>query len=78
MSPPKLEIKGEKGMSNLTFQEVAALAKAVDLTLSDDDIVEVTHRLNVILGRMDKISHPDLDDVAPIPFLPLEEVDDGQ
>ena len=55
MSPPKPEIIGEKAMSNLTFQEVAALARAVDLVLSDDDIVEVTHRLNVILGRMEKI-----------------------
>jgi len=65
-------------MSSLTFQEVATLASAVGLVMSDDDLVEVTHRLNVILGRMEKISHPDLDDVAPIPFLPLEDVDHGQ
>lgn len=65
-------------MSSLAFQEVATLASAVGLVMSDDDLVEVTHRLNVILGRMEKISHPDLDDVAPIPFLPLEYVDHGQ
>lgn len=65
-------------MSDLTFEEVAALARAVGLVLSDDDLVEVTHRLNVIIPGVERISHPDLDTVAPIPFPRGEEMDNGQ
>ena len=65
-------------MSDLTFEETAALSRVLGLVLSDDDLVEVTHRLNMIISRIETISHPDLDTVAPIPFLPLEEFDNGQ
>lgn len=65
-------------MADLTFEEVAALSRVLDLVLSDDDLVEVTHRLNMLISRMEAISHPDLDTVAPLPFLPLEDFDYGQ
>ena len=62
-------------MPDFTFEEVAALARVAGLALSDDDLTEVTHRLNVILAGVERISHPDLDTVDPVPFYPLDEVD---
>jgi hypothetical protein len=64
-------------MSDLTFNEVAALAKAAGVTLSEDDVVEVTHRLNVTISGVENFSHPDLYTIEPVPFRPLEEMDDG-
>ncbi len=64
-------------MSDLTFQEVAALAKASGVVVSEDDLEEVTHRLNVTITGVEEFSHPDLDSVNPLPFRPLEEVDDS-
>ena len=65
-------------MADLAFDEVAAIGRAVGLPIGDDDLVEVTHRLNVLLSVMAIISHPDLDVVVPTPYLPLEETEYGQ
>ena len=64
-------------MPDLAFDEVKVLARAAGVVLSDDDLVEVTHRLNVIVSGIERFSHPDLDASNPLPFRPLEEVDDG-
>ena len=63
-------------MSNLTLEEVAALAKAAGLVVSDDDLLEVTHRLNVTISGIEKFTHPALDTITPLPFRPLEDVND--
>jgi hypothetical protein len=65
-------------VAELTLQEVTALAKAVGLTLSQEDLVEVTHRLNTILCDMESISHPNLYKVDPLAFVPFEEGQNGQ
>lgn len=45
-------------MVDLTFEQVAALAGAVGLTIEDDELVEVTHRLNVVLSALETIEVP--------------------
>ena len=62
-------------MPDLSFDEVRVLAKASSLEVSEEDLVEVTHRLNVIISGIENFSHPDLDKVAPVPFRPLDEID---
>jgi Asp-tRNA(Asn)/Glu-tRNA(Gln) amidotransferase C subunit len=65
-------------MADLTVEEVAALARSVGLTLSQEDVVDVAHRLNMILYGMENISHPDLDQVDPLAFVPFDEGQNGQ
>lgn len=60
-------------MPDFSFEEVETVARVMGLTLSDDDLVDVTHRLNVIVSELERISHPNLDVVDPAPFLPLED-----
>tara|TARA_Y100000588_G_scaffold353016_1_gene406118 strand:+ start:762 stop:953 length:192 start_codon:yes stop_codon:yes gene_type:complete len=62
-------------MPDLSFDEVRVLAKASSLEVSEEDLVEVTHRLNVIISGIENFSHPDLDKVDPVPFRPLDEID---
>ena len=62
-------------MPDLSFDEVRVLAKASSLEVSEEDLVEVTHRLNVIISGIENLSHPDLDKVDPVPFRPLDEID---
>jgi hypothetical protein len=61
-------------MADLTFEEVAVLARAAGVVVSEDDLVEITHRLNVLISSIEAFSHPDLDTVSPLPFHPLEEL----
>ncbi len=61
----------------LTIQDVATLARVANLEMSDEDMKEVALRLEVILRKMERISHPDLDAVAPLPFLPFEDIHNG-
>lgn len=65
-------------MPELTPQEVRTLARAAGVIVSEDDLTEVTHRLNVTVEGIEKFSHPDLDKVNPLPFRPLEEVDNAK
>jgi hypothetical protein len=60
-------------MSDYSCEEVEAAARAMGLTLTDDDLLDVTHRLNVIVAGLKTISHPQLDEMDPAPFLPPED-----
>ena len=64
-------------MADLTPEEVKTLAKAAGVKLVEDDVTEITHRLNVLITGIEDFSHPDLDKVDPLPFHPLEEVGSG-
>ena len=64
-------------MADLTPQEVQTLAKAAGVNVLEEDLVEITHRLNVLISGIEGFSHPDLDKVDPLPFHPLEEVGSG-
>ena len=64
-------------MTELTVDDVATLARVLDLALTEDDLMEAMHWLNMVVSQVESFSHPDLDTTEPIPFLPLDEVDDG-
>ncbi len=64
-------------MPEVTVDEVKAMACAIGLPIKEEDLVEVMHRLNVIISGVERFSHPDLDKVDPLPFRPLEEVGSG-
>ncbi len=54
------------------------LAHSLGLEVDEEDLVEATHRLNVIVAGVERFSHPGLDSVDPVPFPPLEEASHGQ
>ena len=60
-------------MSDLSFDDVASLAKAAGVELSQEDLVEVTHRLNVTIEGVEQFSHPELHTIEAVPFHPLNE-----
>jgi Asp-tRNA(Asn)/Glu-tRNA(Gln) amidotransferase C subunit len=62
-------------MPELTFEEVAVLAKASGVELSGEELEEVTHRYNNLVAGVEAISYPGLDSVDPMTFRPLEETD---
>ena len=45
-------------MADLNNDEIRALAKAVDLTLQEPELSQVTHSLNAMLDEMAKINPP--------------------
>ena len=65
-------------MPDVTPDGVKILARSLDLEIAEEDLTEVTHRLNVIVAGVERFSHPGLDSVDPVPFPPLEETGHGQ
>ncbi len=65
-------------MPDVTPDGVKILARSLDLEIAEEDLAEVTHRLNVIVAGVERFSHPGLDSVDPVPFPPLEEAGHGQ
>jgi Asp-tRNA(Asn)/Glu-tRNA(Gln) amidotransferase C subunit len=59
-------------MPDLTQAEVAAMANAAGLPVTPDDLVEVTHRLNAFLEALAPLAELPLDNLEPVPFLPLD------
>ena len=57
-------------MPELTSAQVLALAEAVRLPVSADDLVEVTHRLNAFLEALAHLADLPLERVEPWPMLP--------
>ena len=53
-------------MDELSSQEIAALAKAVDLEISELDLDQVAMSLNAILQLMDEINIPMSNLVEPV------------
>ena len=53
-------------MDELSSQEIAALAKAVDLEISEIDLDQVAMSLNAILQLMDEIDIPMSNLVEPV------------
>lgn len=56
------------GMTDLTPDQVAAMAAAAGLALDGDDLAEVTHRLNAYLEALVPLADLSLDTVEPTPF----------
>lgn len=55
-------------MRSLTPDDVRAMAEAVGLPMSAEDLVEVTHRLNAFLAALGPLGTLPLDRVEPIPI----------
>jgi hypothetical protein len=60
-------------MADLSPAEVRALAVAVDLSLTDDDLAEVTHRVNAFVDALAPLAALPLDTVEPLPLVPEPE-----
>ena len=59
-------------MAELTAKQVSAMAAALGLPMTPDDLVEVTHRLNALLEALAPLATLPLDTVEPVPVLPDE------
>ena len=60
-------------MPDITPDNAKILADSLGLKIDEEDLAEVTHRLNVIVAGVERFSHPGLDSVDPVPFPPLDE-----
>lgn len=56
-------------MTDLTAETVAALAAALGLPVTPDDLSEVTHRLNALLEALAPLAELQLETVEPVPGL---------
>ena len=56
-------------MSDLTTEQVSALAAALGLPVTPDDLTEVTHRLNALIEALAPLAELPLETVEPAPGL---------
>ena len=56
-------------MSDLTSEQVGALAAALGLPVTPDDLTEVTHRLNALIEALAPLGELPLETVEPVPSL---------
>jgi hypothetical protein len=57
-------------MAELSPEEVRALAAAAGLPMSDDDLAEVTHRVNAFVEALAPLAALPLESVEPLPLEP--------
>jgi hypothetical protein len=63
----------EVAMTDLTPAEVRAMAMSLGVSVSDDDVAEVTHRLNAFLEALAPLAALGLTAVEPAPTSPASE-----
>lgn len=56
-------------MAELTADQVSAMAAALGLPVTADDVAEVTHRLNALLEALAPLAELPLETVEPVPML---------
>ena len=56
-------------MTDLTTDQVGALAAALGLPITPDDVAEVTHRLNALIEALAPLAELPLEKVEPVPGL---------
>lgn len=56
-------------MADLTTDQVGALAAALGLSATPDDVAEVTHRLNALIEALAPLAELPLEKVEPVPGL---------
>jgi hypothetical protein len=61
-------------VSDLTTDHVAALAAALGLPVTPDDLIEVTHRLNALIEALEPLAVLPLETVEPTPGLSDEPI----
>lgn len=57
-------------MTELTRDQVRALAAAAGLPMGDDDLAEVTHRVNAFVEALEPLATLPLETVEPLPVAP--------
>ena len=61
-------------MPELSSEEIRVLARIEGLEVADDDLSDVRLSLNALIGAIEVIDLPGLNDVEPLPIiLPREE-----
>ena len=61
-------------MADLSPEEVRTQLRALGLApQDDDDLAEVTHRINAINESVLALEHPDADSIEPLPVFWLSE-----
>jgi hypothetical protein len=60
-------------MTDLSPEQVRALAVAAGLPLTDEDLHEVTHRVNAFVGALAPLAGLPLDTIEPLPTEPETE-----
>ena len=55
--------------TNLTNEEVRAIARAVDLKIEEPELTQVRYSLNAILNAMGSIDVPGLNAQEPLPIV---------
>jgi hypothetical protein len=56
-------------VTDLTTEQVGALAAALGLPVTADDVAEVTHRLNALIDALAPLAELPLETVEPLPGL---------
>ena len=56
-------------MTDLTTGEIGALAAALGLPVTPEDVTEVTHRLNALIEALAPLADLPLETVEPVPVL---------
>ena len=56
-------------MTDLTREQVGALAAALGLPVTSDDLTEVTHRLNALIEALSPLGELSPEVVEPVPGL---------
>jgi hypothetical protein len=56
-------------VTDLTTEQVGALAAALELPVTSDDLAEVTHRLNALIEALAPLAELPLETVEPVPGL---------
>ena len=54
-------------MTDLTTEQVGALAAALGLPVTSDDVAEVTHRLNALIEALAPLTELPIETVEPVP-----------
>jgi hypothetical protein len=60
-------------MSDLSPADIRALAAAAGLPISEDDLAEVTHRVNAFVEALALLQPLPLDTAEPLPISPPPE-----
>jgi len=61
-------------MPDMTPEQVRAVLASMDLSPQDDeDLQEVTHRINAIRQALAALELPELDEYEPVTIFPIEE-----
>ena len=62
-------------MTESTTDQVRALASLVGITITEQDLPEVTNRFQSLMAELNTLNDLDLADIQPVPVFPDENED---